>query len=203
MSSSLFVGATQDAGAQRQLRTLLSSQYAATVVTGWRAATGISTRAALGQVGDSGFARASVGAFVSAHRTRLDARVYRTTAATPRTEQYSAGGFAPPLNDESTLAQRVAVPALPAGVASGRALYELRLTHPAPLIPVTLYAHSVGTTWRPDRHSIVLGLEQGVDVDYLGLIGLPRLRALAGAALIARGPLRDKGSAYLLIGFRP
>jgi hypothetical protein len=122
---------------------------------------------------------------------------------TPSFEQFSAGGFAPPLNDNATLAQRIAIPALPVGIARGRELYELRLERPAPLLPATVYAHSVGDTWKLDRHSAVVGVERGVEFDYLGLVGLPRLRALAGVARVVRGPLHDKGSAYLMIGWRP
>ena len=118
-------------------------------------------------------------------------------------EQFSAGGFAPPVHDDATLAQRVAIPSLPVGIARGRELYELRLAHPTPFLPGSLYAHSVGTTWKVNAHSAVVGIEESIDLDYLGLVGLPRLHALVGAARIVRGPLAEKASAYLMIGWRP
>jgi hypothetical protein len=129
--------------------------------------------------------------------------VHLATRGTPQVEQFSAGGFAPPLADASTLAQRIALPALPVGIAQGRAVYELRLERPTPFLAGTVYAHSVGTSASLNRHSAVVGLEQGFDIDHLGLIGLPRLRALGGVARIIRGPLQDKGSAYLMLGWRP
>jgi hypothetical protein len=203
MSVSAFVGAAQQRGFATHRRLLFSAQYNAGVSTGWRSAIGVATRGAAGRLGDSSFARVSAGAYIRAHDTRLDARMYRTTAATPVFEQFSAGGFAPPVTDDATLAQRIAIPSLPVGIARGREVYEVRLTRPTPFIPGTIYAHSVGTSWKLNQHSAVIGLENGIDLDYLGLVGLPRLRALAGVARIIRGPLRDKGSAYLMLGWRP
>ena len=198
-----FFGAAQQSGFAKRARALISVQYNAGVATGWHAAVGIATRVAEGALGDSSFTRVSLGAYVRAHDTRLDARMYRATVATPLFEQFSAGGFAPPISDDATLAQRIAIPALPVGTVRGRELYEFRLAHPMPFLPATIYAHSVGSTWRPDRQTAVIGLENGIDLDYLGLVGLPRLHALAGVARIIRGPLRDRGSAYLLLGWRP
>ncbi len=198
-----FVGAAQQRASATHRRLLISAQYNAGAATGWRSAAGIATRAAAGTFGDSSFARLSLGAYVRARDTRLDARLYRATAATPVFEQFSAGGFAPPVSDEATLAQRIAIPALPAGTVRSRSLFEYRIARPTPFVPGTIYAQSVGTSWRPDRHSAVIGIENGIDLDYLGLVGLPRLHALAGVARIIRGPLRDKGSAYLMLGWRP
>ena len=198
-----FLGAAAARGTPSTTRALLTGYYGAGGVVGWRRTIGASVRASVGQLGDSGFARVSAGAYVNAFRTRLDLRTHRASRSSPVLEQFSAGGFAPPLSDDATLAQRIAMPALPVGIAQGRELYDVRIARPAPLLPVTLYAQSVGTSWRVERHSAAVGLEQGYDVDYLGLVGLPRLRAVAGVARIVRGPLRDKGSAYLSIGWRP
>jgi len=203
LSVSGFAGAAQRSGLDGERRLLVSTQYAISGVVGWRKAAGLSLRVAAGQLGDSTTLRATLGASATAYRTRLDARIHRARAGTPSFEQFSAGGFAPPLSDNATLAQRVAIPSLPVGIAQGRALFELRIERPAPLLPATLYAHSVGDTWTPDRHSAVVGIERGLEFDHLGLVGLPRLRALAGVARIVRGPLQDKGSAYLMIGWRP
>jgi len=172
-------------------------------VIGWQRTTGMSVRAAAGTLGDSSFARVSAGAYVNAFRTRLEARLHQASRGTPRLEHFSAGGFMPPLSDEATLAQRIAIPALPAGIVTGRELFELRIARPSPFRFGTIYAHSIGSTWKVDRHSAVVGIEQGVDLDYLGLVGLPRLRALVGVARVIRGPLAAKGSAYLSIGWRP
>ncbi len=130
-------------------------------------------------------------------------RWHRASRGTPQLEQFSAGGFAPPLSDAASLSQRIAMPAFPVGIARGVEVFDYRIARPAPLLPVTLYAHSTGTAWRADRHSAVVGVEQAFELDYLGLVGLPRLHALAGVARIVRGPLRDKGSAYFSLGWRP
>ena len=200
---SAFAGSMQQRGFTTQSRLIATATIGARVVTGWRASVGLSTRAAVGRLGDSSFARASIGAYANALRTRVDARAYRASSGTPRFEQFSAGGFAPPLSDDATLAQRIAIPALPVGIARGPALYELRVSHPAPFLPGSLYAQSVGTTWKLNAHSAVIGIEETVDVDYLGLVGLPRLHAVIGAARVIRGPLQNRGSAYLAIGWRP
>ncbi|MBC7844348.1 MAG: hypothetical protein H7099_18700 [Gemmatimonadaceae bacterium] len=203
VSISAFAGSAKLPASDARARLLVSAQYSAGVVTGWRASAGFSTRAAVGRLGDSAFVRGSVGMYLTTHRTRLDARMYRASNGTPWFEQFSAGGFAPPVSDEASLAQRIAMPSLPVGIAQGRALYETRIARPMPWLPVTIYAQSVGTAWQLDRHSAVVGLEQGIDIDYLGLVGLPRLHALAGIARVVRGPLADKGSAYLTLGWRP
>jgi Tol biopolymer transport system component len=203
MAISIFGGATQLDGAPRQLRGVLSVQYALGGVVGWRKAAGLSTRGAIGTLGDSTFARATMASYLTMRRIRLDARVHLASQGTPLSEQFSGGGFAPPLTDNASLGQRIAFPALPTGIARGREVYELRIERPAPFVPGTVYAHGIGTTWRLDRHSAVIGIEQGFDADYLGLVGLPRLRALGGVARVISGPLRDKGSAYLMIAWRP
>ena len=202
MTVSLFTGAAARADSVR-LRTTLSATYAISAVTGWRRTMGAAVRGTAGRLGDSSFARATVGAHATAARVRLDARWHRASRGTPVLEQFSAGGFAPPLADAATLSQRIAMPAFPVGITRGRELFDLRIARPAPLVPLTLYAQSTGTSWRPDRHSVVLGTEGTVDVDYLGLVGLPRLQFIAGVARIMRGPLSDRGSAYLSFGWRP
>ncbi|HYW52086.1 MAG TPA: hypothetical protein VE861_15835 [Gemmatimonadaceae bacterium] len=200
---STFAGAAQDQSWPAQSRLLLTGTYGTGAVVGWRRSIGASVRGAVGRLGDSSFTRASVGGYVSAFRVRLDARAHRASRGAPRLEQFSAGGFAPPISDEATLAQRIAMPAFPTGIATGREVYELRIARPAPLLPLTLFAQSVGTSWRPDRHQALAGLEQSFDLDYLGLVGLPRLRAQAGAAHIFRGSLAGRTSAYLMLGWRP
>ena len=203
MSLSGFAGAAATVGDAARFRALITAQYGAGTVIGWRRSAGVSLRAGVGTLGDSSFARVSAGGYVNVLRTRVDARMHHATRHTPRLEQFSAGGFVPPLDDEATLAQRIALPALPAGIATGRALYELRIARPSPLALGTIYAHSVGSSWTVNRHAAVVGIEQGVDLDYLGIAGLPRLRALVGVARIVRGPLADKASAYLTLGWRP
>ena len=201
--ASVFVGAQQQRGLDVKSRVVVTANAGIGVVTGWRSSVGLSSRVATGRLGDSAFTRATVSAYVNARGTRLDVRAHRASAGTPRFEQFSAGGFGAPVHDDATLAQRIAIPSLPVGIATGRGLYELRLTHPAPYLPVTAYAHSVGSTWKLSAHSVVIGAERSIDLAYLGLVGLPRLHAIAGVARVMRGPLHDKGSLYLNVGWRP
>ena len=202
LSLSAFGGAAGPADTVR-LRTTLSAAYSIGTVVGWRRSVGASVRSTAGRLGDSSFVRGSAGAFAVVSRTRVDARWHRASRGTPALEQFTAGGFAPPLADAATLSQRLAIPALPVGIVRGVELFDLRVARPAPLLPLTLYAHSTGTTWRPDRHVVVLGGEREFAIDYLGLVGLPRMQFTAGVARIMRGPLSDKGSAYLSFGWRP
>ncbi len=198
-----FVGAaSEDAGAIR-LRTTIGAQYSIGGVTGWRRSVGASLRGTAGRLGDSSFTRGSAGAFAASRGVRADVRWHRAARSTPLSEQFSAGGFAPPLTDASTLSQRIPIPALPSGIVRGIELIDYRIAGPSPLVPLTLYAQSTGAVWRADRHSVVIGAERALDVEYLGLVGLPRIHLLAGVARIVRGPLTDKGSVYLSFGWRP
>ncbi len=198
-----FLGSVQLRGAAVTMRALLSGQASGTAVLGWHTAMGGSLRVAAGRSADSSVARASAGAFASLWRTRLDLRLHRASRETPRFEQFTAGGFAPPLSDDATLAQRIPIPALPVGIATGARLTELRLSRPAPALDATLYAHAVGTDWQLRQHSVVLGIERGLALDYLGITGLPRFRVSGGVARIVRGPLRNRSSLYLSAAWRP
>lgn len=203
MQLSGFLGAARDGLARARPRTMVTGHYAVGGVVGWRRSVGAALRTAAGRSADSSFARASMGAYVNAFRTRIDVRAHRASRGTPRVEQFSVGGTAPPPSDDATLSQRIALPAFPAGIVAGRSLIDVRVARPAPRLPVTLYAHSAGRTWHIDRHDAVLGAEQSFDLDHLGIVGLPRLRVLAGVARVVRGALRDKGSAYVTLGWRP
>jgi hypothetical protein len=198
-----FVGAAATAPGNTQARVLLSGSYATGASFGWRRAGGITLRGGIGTHSDSTIARLSAGAWYRVRGLRADVRAHLAAAGTPMHEQFSAGGFAPPTTDALTLAQRIAIPALPTGIATGTEIIELRATYPAPLVPMTLVAHSVGPSWRVDAHSLVVALERGFDATDLGIVGLPQLHVLGGVAYIARGPLREHASAYLSLGWRP
>jgi len=198
-----FLGSVQGDGAAVQTRALLSGHASGTAVLGWRTSVGGSLRVAGGRSADSSVARASAGASARLARTRLDVRLHRTSRATPRFEQFTAGGFAPPLADDATLAQRIAIPALPVGIAVGTQLTELRLSGPAPVFGATLYAHAIGTDWQLRRHSVVLGIEHGLALDKLGIVGLPRFRVAGGVAQVVQGPVKNTASLYLSAGWRP
>lgn len=200
---STFLGAAQERSQDTHTRLAVTGSYALATSLGWRRSAGLSLRATGGRLADSNYARGSAGVSITAYSTRLDVRAHRASNGTPRSEQFSAGGFAPPLTDDATFANRIAVPALPVGIALGTSLYEVRIARPMVLLPVTAYAHSVGTDWRPERHSVVAGIEEGFAIDNLGAIGFPRLRVLGGAAVIVRGPLRQHATAYLSLAWRP
>jgi hypothetical protein len=203
MGVSAFTGRAQQRGFAAKQRSVVTAQYAIGSVVGWRATSGVSLRAAAGALGDSSFLRGTASAYLSLRGTRVDLYAHRATQGTPAQEQFRAGGFPPPLSDGATLAQRVAIPALPFGTVRGTTLYQTRLERPAFWLPANLVVQSVGTSARVDRQTALVALERGVDFGFLGLVGLPRLHALVGAAHIFRGPLRNKQSAYFTIGWRP
>jgi hypothetical protein len=200
---SAFVGAQEQALVASAFRSTLSASYGATIVTGWRKSAGLTGRVTVGTLRDSSFLRASAGINATAFHTRVDARWHRASDATPAWEAFTVGGFTPPLSDDATLSQRIAIPALPVGVVRGPNVVELRASRPMWVLPGTLYAHAVGASWRVSDHTSLLGLEQAFDINNLGVVGLPRLRALLGTAFVLRGPLRHKGSAYLALNWRP
>jgi hypothetical protein len=204
LAAGTFLGAAQVGTDEVASRALATASYATGGVVAWRMSMGGSVRAAVGVLGGARFVRGTASSYVSVRGARVDARVHRASAGTPDFEQFSVGGFAPPLSDDVALGQRIGLPSLPVGTARGRSMYELRATYPAPLLPIgTLFAHSVGTEWTARRQSLVLGLEQGLAFDNLGIVGLPRMRALAGVARVVRGPVRNSSSVYLSFGWRP
>ncbi|MCC7053146.1 MAG: hypothetical protein IT355_07740 [Gemmatimonadaceae bacterium] len=202
--TSAFLGAAQAAGGEVQTRALVTAQYGMGGVLRRRVSAGGSLRGTAGQLGADQFTRGTAAAYLAVRGTRVDARLHRASARTPLSESFTVGGFAPPVSDEASLSQRVGAPSLPVGVLRARSVNELRVSHPMPFLPVgSLYAHAVGSDWQLRRHSVALGLEQGVALDHLGIVGLPRMRVLAGIARVLRGPVRNSNSAYLAFGWRP
>lgn len=202
-SVSAFLGSAQPHGEAVLGRATLSAQYGAGFAAGWRRSAGVSSRLSVGALGENRFARLSVGGYANAFRTRLDLRLHQASGGTPLFEQFAVGGFSPPLADEATLSQRIALPSLPAGTVVGPRVYEWRVARPILSLPGTFYAHAVGTGVTASKQTMVVGFERALSIDYLGLVGLPRMRVLAGVAQIVQGPLRNEASLYFTFGWRP
>ncbi|HEX6533302.1 MAG TPA: hypothetical protein VF041_01825 [Gemmatimonadaceae bacterium] len=116
-------------------------------------------------------------------------------------EQFTIGGSRPPLFDPSLLAQRVAMPALPVGVAGGRSMAFWRVTLPrSPLSPY-FWSASAGDT--PRRWHHVVGVEGAFHTDGLWPVRLPGVRVLGGIGYSLSRPFAHETRAYLSITYRP
>ena len=138
---------------------------------------------------------------------RLDATVGRVTAAAPGEagrsfERFAVGGAQAPFFDPVLWSQRVSLPSVPVGFASGRklALYSVSL----PLLGARSYA-----TWVAAGDSSlgsfrrVLGAERQVDVGAIGFARLPATRIRVGVGYSLDEPYSDRVRAYFAVTYRP
>jgi hypothetical protein len=116
-------------------------------------------------------------------------------------EQFVIGGAANPLGDPAILSQRISLPAVPAGFASGRTVQLIRGT-------------LGGATWEPyfvwvaagessDDFKRIAGLERNFAIGSLGFARLPGIRARAGAAYSFDAPYQARTRAYASVTFTP
>lgn len=137
---------------------------------------------------------------------RAEATIGATTAADAGTpgrafEQFAVGGGDPPFLDGAYLGQRVAIPAVPVGLASGRRLGLVKLsTRIAGAQPYAIWVAAGDSLTRFQR---VLGVEREWDVPTIGFARLPGVRARFGAGYSMDAPYRQKVRPYLGITYRP
>ncbi len=165
----------------------------------------------LGVLGEGGstagveWARAVVsgGAVVSYGKlgVRADAMFGAVNGGAPATELFSLGGTSPPLFDAALLAQRVAMPALPAGVALGKRAAYYRIGLPGEGLRPYFWSASVGTRLA-DWHSVV-GLEWSYDLEGIWAMGFPNTTFTCGVGYSLSEPLEHETRGYLAIGYTP
>jgi hypothetical protein len=116
-------------------------------------------------------------------------------------EQFVVGGSTNPLIDPAFLAQRVALPAVPAGFVSGR------------LVQVFRGALGQGSwepyfTWVAGGDSLrdykrIAGIERAFSVASLGFARLPGVRARGGASWSFDEPFKDRPRVYASLTYTP
>jgi hypothetical protein len=157
-----------------------------------------------GALGDERFTRVMVSAGLSVrrlgHELALDGMYGRISRPIPF-EAFAIGGLVPPLVDSALLEQRVAMPALPIGAVTGRAVAALRVSISEPV-------------WRPyywigdasdhsGTPSQVIGIEGSWHTDGIWMVRVPGVNLLGGLGYTLTGPVRHHTQAYLSVSYRP
>lgn len=123
--------------------------------------------------------------------------------STPVFEYFSLGGLRSPLVDGDALTQRIAMPALPTGTATGTQMVSYRVAIPGALTPY-LWAGGVSSsgTRRYVWHRVV-GLDATTVVPNIALAGTPAARLQLGAGESIDPPLRHRVQGYVSVVFNP
>jgi hypothetical protein len=128
----------------------------------------------------------------------------RVSAVAPPFEQFVVGGLASSLIDPSLVTQRVAMGALPVGVAAGERLLSYRLsTSLLGLAPYYWGASTQDGSDHFDRWHRVIGAELTMDQTPVPVIGLPGARFLVGVGYSLDEPFRHQTRGYLAVTLRP
>ena len=115
-------------------------------------------------------------------------------------ELFAIGGTASPLIDPDLLPQRITMPALPLGVATGSRFATYRVSLPSLALTPYYWAASAGESlgqW----HRIV-GLEWTFDMDGFAPARLPGVHARIGAGYSLDEPFRKKARVYIGLRYR-
>ncbi|HEU4642741.1 MAG TPA: hypothetical protein VFS44_09815 [Gemmatimonadaceae bacterium] len=171
----------------------------------WRLVETLGLSGAAGRTAGAGWSRGMATASLSVHSPRLAITAEggwgRVTSDADPFEQFAIGGSRPPLFDAALLEQRIAMPALPVGVAGGRSAAFFRIALPrSPLTPY-YWGGSAGGTLR-EWHRVV-GLEGAFRTDGLWPVRVPGVRAVLGVGYSLDRPLRHETRAYASVTYRP
>jgi hypothetical protein len=137
---------------------------------------------------------------------RAEATVGTTTSAGPGDfgrsfEQFAVGGGYIPFLDRAFLSQRISLPSVPVGYASGHRLGLGKLsTRIAGFQP---YAIWVAAGDRITRYQRVLGAEQEWDFPTIGFARVPSTRLRVGIGYSMDEPYKEKIRPYLSVTYRP
>jgi hypothetical protein len=116
-------------------------------------------------------------------------------------EQFVVGGSANPLIDPAFLAQRIALPAVPAGLVNGRRVEVIRAS--AGLSGLEPYFVWAAGGESLSDHKRIAGVERAFGITSLGFARLPGVRARAGAAWSFDAPFEDRPRAYASLTYTP
>jgi hypothetical protein len=119
----------------------------------------------------------------------------------PLFEHMVAGGTPSPLTDSVLLTQRVAVPALPLGVAGGNQLLDQRVE--GAVGPVALYYERLSALTAGDANHDVYGAEIQDTFRRVPFVGLPSVWLMAGAGYSISAPFKYKLRGYAGIRYTP
>jgi hypothetical protein len=116
-------------------------------------------------------------------------------------ERFVAGGVEPPLFDASLLSQRLAIPALPVGIAEGRTIGSYRIELTGGVFRPYYLGVSAGETLSSWHR--VIGVDARLPVVSIPFVALPSVHLTAGVAYSLDAPYRHKTRGYLSVAYRP
>ncbi len=128
----------------------------------------------------------------------------RTGASAPLFEQFAIGGMISPLVDRAVLAQRLPMPALPAGISVNTSAFAYRLS--LGMKPLSPYWYAASTAPAGERFSNwnrVVGLDWSASVPQVAMAGTPVARAQLGIGESLDVPFRHRVRAYVNIVLNP
>jgi hypothetical protein len=118
-------------------------------------------------------------------------------------ERFVIGGAQPPLVDHAVLAQRIAMPALPTGVATGDRLLAFRIAlSSGPLSPYYWGASAAERGEPFERWHRVVGAELRLGLEAIPLVALPDVQFVAGYGRSLDPPYRRGNRIYATLTYR-
>jgi hypothetical protein len=134
----------------------------------------------------------------------LTATYGRVSARASSFERFLIGGLPSTLVDPSLVAQRIAMPALPAATATGDRVLAWRAASAlGPLAPFYWTGSARDGGGRFDRWHRVIGLELILDQSVLPVLGTPSARFTAGVARSVDAPFARQTRAYATVVLGP
>jgi len=171
----------------------------------WRLAPSVGILGEAGGTAGSSWTRGVVnGGAVIGHGKlgiRADAMFGAVSGDAPLVERFALGGTVSPLFDPALLAQRVAMPALPAGLALGSRAASYRIALPGEGIMPYFWSASVGDRLRDWHH--VVGLEWTYDFQGLWSVGFPNTLFTCGMGYSLSKPTKHETRGYIALSYRP
>jgi hypothetical protein len=171
----------------------------------WRFAESITVHGSSGVTAGERWNRALITARFSLrwHKSGIDGEVGygRVDRRDIPFERFVLGGTESPLFDSALLSQRVAMPALPVGVAAGRNVALYRISLPGPGLRPYYWGATAGDEL--GRWKRVIGLETELSTEGLWPARVPGVSLLAGLGYSLTDPFRRRARTYLSITYRP
>jgi hypothetical protein len=171
----------------------------------YRTDVSLAIHGSVGAIGPQRFARA-IGTLTADVATpfggaRVDATLGGSDGGGGTFEEFAVGGWPSPLVDAAVIAQRIPMPALPAGFALGTHVKMLRAS--TALGPVRPFYWV--TTMNEDfsEWKRVAGVDADYVVPSIAAFAIPAITVRAGAAYSWDDPFRHRVGVYLGIAYRP
>jgi hypothetical protein len=127
----------------------------------------------------------------------------RTSHDAPVFERLALGGGPPLLIDRSLLSQRITMPALPAGIATGSSAIAYRASLNTRPLAVYLWSGSASSVDRFSRWNRVVGAEWSISVPSIAPAGSPAARGVVGIGESLDAPFRKKVRVYASLVLNP